>query len=520
MTSESIDWDEDLPPEPEEEYQAFIRTLKRTDDFRLLFVRSSPAESEDLIIRVKEELTEKRIEVLRFNEPIDNLYEIVKGLPNREQISILFVQGLEYSLYEYEKLKFGENSERFSYSWKGIPPILNHLNLHRERFQDTFNICFVFLLRFFSLKYFIHRAPDFFDWRSSVFEFPTKPKLLEQESSRIIKEGDYEKYGSLTLEQQVQKILEIQELLQEKYQLPNQKSDLLQKQGILLVAAKEYEAALEVLKQAIDIKPDDDSAWNNRGNTLYYLGRYEDAIASYDKALEFKPDDDSAWNNRGNTLYYLGRYEDAIASYDKALEIKPDDDSAWYNRGLGLYYLGRYEDAVASYDKALEFKPDDDSAWNNRGNALSDLGSYEDAVASYDKALEFKPDNHSAWYNRGNTLYNLGRYEDAVDSYDKALEFKPNKDSAWYNRGLGLSDLGRYEDAVASYDKALEIKPDYYQAWYKKASCYALQKNIVMGIENLQQAINLNPEYQEIVKTDTDFDAIRDSEEFQRLIDS
>ena len=38
MTSESIDWDEDLPPEPEEEYQAFIRTLKRTDDFRLLFV--------------------------------------------------------------------------------------------------------------------------------------------------------------------------------------------------------------------------------------------------------------------------------------------------------------------------------------------------------------------------------------------------------------------------------------------------------------------------------------------------
>ncbi len=452
MTSESIDWDEDLPAEPEEEYQAFIRTLKRTDGFRLLFVRSSPVESEDLILRVKEDLPEKMIEVLRFDESIENLYEIVKDLPNREQINVLFVQGLEYSLYEYEKLKFGENSERFSYSWKGVPPILNHLNLHRERFQDTFNICFVFLLRFFSLKYFIHRAPDFFDWRSGVFEFPTKPKLLEQESSRILKEGDYEKYGSLSLEQKVQKILEIQELLQEKYQLSNQKSDLLQKQGILLVAAKEYEAALEVLKQAIDIKPDDDSAWNNRGNTLYHLGRYEDAIASYDKALEFKPDDDSAWYNRGNTLYYLGRYEDAVASYDKA--------------------------------------------------------------------LEFKPDNDSAWNNRGNTLYNLGRYEDAVDSYDKALEFKPNKDSAWYNRGLGLSDLGRYEDAVASYDKALEIKPDYYQAWYKKASCYALQKNIDIAIENLQQAINLNPEYQEIAKTDNNLDPIRDTEEFQRLINN
>ncbi len=442
----------DLAPESEEEYQAFIRTLKRTDGFRLLFVRSSPAESEDLIIRVKEDLPEKRIEVLRFDEPIDNLYEIVKDLPNREQINILFVQGLEYSLYEYEKLKFGENSERFSYSWKGVPPILNHLNLHRERFRDTFSICFVFLLRSFSLKYFIHRAPDFFDWRSSVFEFPTKPEVLAQESSRILEEGDYEKYCSLNREGQIQRILEIQELLQKKHQNLDYKAELFREQGIVIAATEEYEAALK--------------------------------------------------------------------SFEKAIEMKAYDYEAWYNRGIALSLLGRSEEAIASYDKALEIKPDNYEAWYNRGIALSHLGKFKEAIVSYDKATEIKPDYYQPWYNKGYALYKLGRLGQAIASYDKAIEIKPDYQLAWNNRGIALQELGKLEEAIASYDKALEIKLDGCRAWYNKACCYALQKNIDLAIKNLQQAINLNPEYQEMAKTDNDLDPIRDSEEFQRLINS
>ena len=227
---------------------------------------------------------------------------LLENLPNREQINILFIQGLEHSLYEYEQTKFGEKSERFAYSWKGVPKILNHLNLHRERFRDTFNICFVFLLRSFSLKYFIHRAPDFFDWRSSIFEFPTKPELLEQESSRLIEEGDYEKYRSLTSEQKIKKILEIDELVEEKHQTADNKAHLLREQGIILGVAEEYEAALASYDKAVEIKPDYHQAWNIRGIALRQLGRLEEAVASYDKAVEIKPDYHQAWNNRGYAL--------------------------------------------------------------------------------------------------------------------------------------------------------------------------------------------------------------------------
>ncbi|EAM51615.1 TPR repeat:TPR repeat [Crocosphaera watsonii WH 8501] len=52
--------------------------------------------------------------------------------------------------------------------------------------------------------------------------------------------------------------------------------------------------------------------------------QYEQAIASFDKALQLKPDKDQPWYNRGVALFNLGRWDEAIASYDKALQLKPD----------------------------------------------------------------------------------------------------------------------------------------------------------------------------------------------------
>jgi Flp pilus assembly protein TadD len=57
------------------------------------------------------------------------------------------------------------------------------------------------------------------------------------------------------------------------------------------------------------------------GIVLGDLGRYEQAIASFDKAVKIKPDDHSAWYNKGIALEKLGRYEQAIASFDKAVKL-------------------------------------------------------------------------------------------------------------------------------------------------------------------------------------------------------
>ncbi len=166
----------------------------------------------------------------------------------------------------------------------------------------------------------------------------------------------------------------------------------------------------------------------------------------------------------------------------------------------------------------MKIKPDKHEAWNNRGTALGNLGRYEEAIASYDEALKIKPDNDEAWNNRGIALFNLGRLEEAIASYDEALKFKPDDHEAWDNRGMALLKLGRYDEAILSCDKCLKIKSDHANAYYNKACVYALQENILLALDNLKQAINLDSKYLEMAKTDTDFDKIRHTPSFQSLI--
>ncbi|MBN3910532.1 MAG: tetratricopeptide repeat protein [Nostoc sp. NMS1] len=366
MNPNLSDWDDDLPPEPEEVYQDLLRALRRKSGFGLFFVQCTPVEADKFIVKLPQEIPKKNIAVLRLVEAIDNLYQPVAEFVKDKQIDILLIKGLEYSLYKYEKRSFGEITEGKFSNLTSVPHILNHLNQQRERFRDDFPISFVFILRSFSINYFIHRAPDFFDWRSGVFELPTTPELVEQESNRLLLEGDYEEYLHLNTEQKIEKILEIQELLAETYQKVIRRSNLLFKMANLLVSVNEYEGSLTSYDQALKIQPDYHYAWNGKGNALANLGRNTEAIASYDQALKIQPDLYQAWYNRGNALGKLGHNEEAISSYDQALKIQPDLYQAWYNRGIVLRKLGRFEEAIASYDQALKIKPDYYLAWNLR----------------------------------------------------------------------------------------------------------------------------------------------------------
>jgi tetratricopeptide (TPR) repeat protein len=156
--------------------------------------------------------------------------------------------------------------------------------------------------------------------------------------------------------------------------------------------------------------------------------------------------------------------------------------------------------------------------WHEKGLIHAMGKEYEQAIASWDRALEIKPDDPEAWTNRGNALGNLGRYEEAIASFDQALEFKPDYHVAWFIRGIALVNLGRYEQAIASYDRSIKINSNSANTYYNKACCYGLQNNVELAIENLQRAINLDVKYQDMAKTDQDFEQIRGDERFQSLL--
>ena len=144
-----------------------------------------------------------------------------------------------------------------------------------------------------------------------------------------------------------------------------------------------------------------------KGNEYYYKKEYNKAIQCYDKAIEIKPNNAEAWNNKGNTLYRSGKHNEAIHCYDKAIEIKPNNADAWYNKGNTLYRSGKHNEAIHCYDKVLAIEPNYGKAWNNKGNAYDDLGKPNEAFLCYDKALEIEPNNELFNKNRNTVLEKL-----------------------------------------------------------------------------------------------------------------
>jgi tetratricopeptide (TPR) repeat protein len=439
-----IDWDADVAVDDKEVYESLVRAIARTEGFGLFFVRCVEKDRAKLEQRLKEDLPALRFERLELREEMKdgNLYQRVAEVSHQSgPLNGLFISGLEKSLDPYVKSGYGGLGDYYNKDM--VPRLLGHLNLQRERFRDDFSFCLIFFLSAFGIKYIARRAPDFFDWRSGLFEFLADAAELDKLTQELLW-GNYDEYLTWTETQRLDRIREIQTLIDEDRQTSSGKTILfLQKAGIL-VANQSYEEVITSLDKIIELKSDEEYlVWQVRGQILNFLNRYEEALISYEKAftsynnvLGFKFSTlHPVWYDYGNVLSNLTRYEEAITSYDKSIELKLDDHEAWHNRGNALSNLNRYEEAIASYDKAIEYKPDSYKTLTNRGNALSNLTRYEEAIASYDKAIEYKPDDNIAWYNRAYVLALKGEINLAFADLTEAFRLNPEE-----SRKLAIAD--------------------------------------------------------------------------------
>jgi tetratricopeptide (TPR) repeat protein len=304
----------------EKVYQALIRSLKRRKGFGIVFVQCSPPEAATrLIQQLQQDLTQKNIAVLQLTQRIDNLYDIVAKRSDRQDINILVIQGLEKSLEPYIKPGYGGDGDY--YNLDTVPTILSHLNQRREIFRDRFtNICFVFILPLFAIKYFIRRAPDFFDWSTGVFAIESEQ--LEQESRQLLGLENFRSAGE-SLEQ-------------------------------IKLSLAYFEQSLAICQEIGD-RQGEANCLNNIGNAYQSLGQFERAISYYKQSLavyrdlENRQGEADVLGNLGSAYYSLGQYEQAIW---QILQKQAKSDSNW------LQFLTNEEmAAVQRRTKALILPP-------------------------------------------------------------------------------------------------------------------------------------------------------------------
>ncbi|NEO56673.1 MAG: tetratricopeptide repeat protein [Okeania sp. SIO3B5] len=192
MSNNLVSRIEKCRPDEQEIYLTLKRDLSWRDGFGILFVKCSFVQESLIIGKVKQDIPDKKIEVLKLEHYIDNLYDLIEEKVKDNPIDILFISGIEKSLALEDYIKRTLEKPKIYHEKGSVSYLLGHLNWQRERFRDDFNCCLVFIVRKYTLKYLVRRAPDFFDWRSGVFEFPVDNDEIDLLQSYVPFKGDLE----------------------------------------------------------------------------------------------------------------------------------------------------------------------------------------------------------------------------------------------------------------------------------------------------------------------------------------
>lgn len=112
----------------------------------------------------------------------------------------------------------------------------------------------------------------------------------------------------------------------------------------------DLEAAADVWQSALEMDSRHSIALCGLAETLLSLGQPEEAMAKFDEALQLDPDNASAWNDRGLCWMRLGEVDKAIADYRKALELSPDNERVHVNIAFALFTLGRFEEGWSDHE--------------------------------------------------------------------------------------------------------------------------------------------------------------------------
>lgn len=154
--------------------------------------------------------------------------------------------------------------------------------------------------------------------------------------------------------------------------------------GLLYSDAKDYNAAEQSFRKALELNPKSPRHHMNLGSVIALSGkddtetleeeRLKEAISQLKEAITLDPGYALAYNNLGHILTKAGRIEEALPYLEKAVSLIPDAALYQINLGDALSIMGRYQDAAGAYRAALTLVPDQGSIARKLSDALSKAG--------------------------------------------------------------------------------------------------------------------------------------------------
>jgi tetratricopeptide (TPR) repeat protein len=239
----------------------------------------------------------------------------------------------------------------------------------------------------------------------------------------------------------------------------------------------EMDLGLAMLARAATIDPSDFRPWFAAGDVmLRYRNRPREAVEVFRQAIRRRPEDEGSRAGLASALLALGEPEESSTLVDSLLIEDPDDPKILRLAAIRARLLSRADDVERYAGRALLLDPNDVEVLILRAQSRLESGRRSEALGDAERAVVLAPDNVTALYLLAGIENALGLKERSAATghrHERTLEIigeierlrgevrkRPSDLEPRWRLGEAAAQVGRTTLARKSFLAALALDPN------------------------------------------------------------
>ncbi len=277
-----------------------------------------------------------------------------------------------------------------------------------------------------------------------------------------------------------------------------------------------------VFEHAVRVTSGNYLAYNNLGEALVQEGKTAEAYQNFRQALSIAPNLAQANYNLGLILRQRNQPEKAIPHFSRAVQSAPDFVNAHFYLAQTCLEQGYLAQADKHFQIVLRrnsqpaYKVE---SHNARGIILARQQNLAEAAGHFREALKIEPQRGEIHNSLGQVLVLQGQEEEAIPHFQQAASLVPGQLEPINHLVRIYKGTGEYQKALVLYRNLLLERPDCsVTICYNIAAMYSLLGKRDQALEWLRESIAHGFSQFKALQEDQDFQNLRDSEEYKRLL--
>lgn len=266
--------------------------------------------------------------------------------------------------------------------------------------------------------------------------------------------------------------------------------ELLANKALTLHAMDNYVTAIELYREILNKQPNDRIRENlitasiAYGFSLYEKNDYGQAILYFEDAIDLNPNEASAYYGYALANEKMGCIDIAIESYKKAAELAPANEE--YAKKLADLQASsktiekevltaqpvNVNDEISIITPVVTAEPMSHSELLKKADDAYKKQDYGTAIDYYTKAVINNPADINTMQKIANIYKLTGNNTKAINFYDKIIALDTENGDAYFNKGLVYASQKDYDNCIKCFEKVIQISPDYPYAYYSIGMAY------------------------------------------------